>query len=120
MEKVLQKLKRGFSNEFLLAEKYYTLLFVLNDIHLTKGEINLVAFTAIRGTISYFNIREEFCEKHKTSDSTIYNIISKLKRKGIFIKEGTKIKVNPVIRLSFNKDVTLLINLIHETTNPIS
>ena len=110
---ILQKLKRLESDSFLLGEKYYSLLSAVNNLHLTQREIQLIAFTAIKGNISYANIRKEFCEKHGTTSPTINNIISKLKKMGILVKDGTKVKVNPVILLDFTKDITLEIQLAH-------
>jgi hypothetical protein len=51
---------------------------------------------------------------YNTTTATINNIVSKLKRMGIFIKKDGKIKVNPVIVLDFDKNITLLIKLNHE------
>lgn len=101
-------------NEFLIAEKYYGILSVINNLKLTEREIQLVAFTAIKGNISNANVREEFCKKYSTSSATINNIISKLKKLGMFIKEKGKVKVNPAIILEFKKDVLLAISLRNE------
>ena len=110
---ILQRLKKQEQDSFLLAEKYYSLLSAVNDLKLTQREIQLIAFTAIKGNISYANIRKEFCEKYGTSSATINNIISKLKKIGVLVKDGTKVKVNPVIILNFDKDITLEIKLTH-------
>ena len=110
---ILQRMKRSESDPFLLAERYYSILSAVNNLHLTRREIELVAFTAVRGNISYANIRQEFCEKHDTTSPTINNIISKLKKMGVLVKDGTKVKVNPVILLDFNKELTLEIKLTH-------
>jgi uncharacterized protein YjgD (DUF1641 family) len=110
---IKQSLKTIQKDDFLIAEKYYSILSAINSLHLTEREVQLIAFTAVRGNISYANIREEFCKKHGTSSATINNIISKLKKVGIFIKDGGKVKVNPVINLSFQKDITLEIKLTH-------
>ena len=109
-----QKLKRSLSDSYLLAEKYYTFLSVVNNLNLTEREVQLVAFTAIKGNISYANNRQEFCVKHKSSEATIYNIISKLKKIGVLVKDGNKVKVNPVISLDFESDLVLEIKLKHE------
>lgn len=109
-----QKLKRSLSDSYLLAEKYYTFLSVVNNLNLTEREVQLIAFTAIKGNISYANNRQEFCEKHKSSEATIYNIISKLKKIGVLVKEGNKVKVNPVISLDFESNLVLEIKLNHE------
>ena len=110
---ILQRLKKQEQDSFLLAEKYYSLLSAVNDLKLTQREIQLIAFTAIKGNISYANIRKEFCEKYGTTSPTINNIISKLKKIGVLVKDGTKVKVNPVIILNFDKDIVLEIKLTH-------
>jgi hypothetical protein len=110
---ILQRLKKSEADGYLIAERYYNILSAINDLHLTKREIQLIAFTAIRGNISYASNRDEFCEKYGTTDATINNIISKLKKSGILVKDGTKVKVNPIIVLNFNKDLTLEIKLTH-------
>jgi hypothetical protein len=110
---LVQKLKKKENDVFSLAERYYTILSAVNDLKLTEREIQLIAFTAIRGNISYANIREEFCKKHNTSSATINNIISKLKKVYVLVKDGTKVKVNPVIILDFNKNISLEIKLTH-------
>lgn len=113
MNVILQKLKKGEVDNYKLAERYYTILSAVNDLRLTQREVQLIAFTAIRGNISYANIRKDFCEVYGTTNPSINNIISKLKRIGVLIKDGTKVKVNPMIVLNFEKDVTLEIRLIH-------
>jgi hypothetical protein len=110
---IVQKLKKKEEDSFLLAEKYYSILSVINDLKFTQRETQLIAFTAIKGNISYKHLREEFCEKYKTSSPTINNMISKLKRMKVLVKDGSKVKVNPVIILNFNNDVRLDITLTH-------
>ena len=110
---IVQKLKVIRDDSFLLAEKYYAILSAINNLKLTQREIQLIAFTAISGNMSYKYIREEFCNKHDTTSATINNIISKLKRMGVLVKDGSKIKVNPVILLNFSNDVMLEVKLFH-------
>lgn len=110
---ILQRMKKQETDNFSLAEKYYSILSAVNNLKLTQREIQLIAFTAIKGNISYANIRKEFCEKYESTSPTINNLISKLKKVGVFVKDGTKVKVNPMIILDFNKDLTLEIKLIH-------
>ena len=110
---ILQRMKNKNEDSYSLAEKYYSILSAVNNLKLTQREIQLVAFTAIRGNISYANIRKDFCEKYNSTSPSINNLISKLKKLNILIKDGTKVKVNPVIVLDFNKDITLEIKLIH-------
>ena len=111
--KVIQKLAKSYDDKYNLAQKYYALLSALNNLKLTEREIQLVAYTAIKGTITYANARSEFCEKYNTTTATINNIVSKLKKVGVFIKEDSKVKVNPVIVLDFDKHINLFIQLQH-------
>jgi hypothetical protein len=110
---IVQKIRKNVEDQFALAEKYYSILSAINNLSLTTREIQLVAFTAIKGNISYANIRQEFCEKYNSTSPTINNIISKLKKLNVFIKDGTKVKVNPTIILPFNENITLEIKLTH-------
>ena len=111
---IVQSLKKDVSTDFQLAEKYYSVLFTINNLHLTEREIQLIAFTAIKGNITYANVREEFCKTYNSTSPTINNIVSKLKKLGVFIKENGKVKINPKICIDFQKDLMLNIKLVHE------
>jgi hypothetical protein len=110
---IVQKLKKQEQDVYTSAQRYYGVMSAVNSLNLTEREVQLVAFTAIKGNISYKNIREEFCQKYNSSAPTINNIISKLKRLGVFVKEGSKVKVNPLINLNFENDVVLEIKIIN-------
>ena len=114
---IVQKWKKSLNNEYSLAEKYYSFLSVMNSLPLTEREIQLVAFTAIKGNISNANVRTEFINTHSSSSPTINNMISKLKKLNIFIKENGKVKVNPVIVLDFKNNLNINISLEHVPTN---
>jgi hypothetical protein len=117
---IVQRLKKDVSTDIELAIKYYSILSAVNNLHLTEREIQLISFTAIKGNITYANVREEFCKTYNSTSPSINNIISKLKKIGIFIKESGKVKVNPIIVIDFKKDLTLEIKLVHETINNVS
>ena len=118
---VVQRLKKDVNTDMELAMKYYSILSVINNLHLTEREIQLISFTAIKGNITYANVREEFCKTYNSTSPTINNIISKLKKMNIFIKENGKVKVNPIITIDFKKDLMLDIKLVHgETTINVS
>ena len=110
---IVQRLKTSVSDSVVMAEKYYRILSAVNDLKLTNREIQLIAFAANKGNISYANIRKEFCETYGSTPPAINNIVSKLKKMKILIKDGTKVKVNPIILLNFDKDIILQISLIH-------
>jgi hypothetical protein len=110
----LQRLRSVSQDRFKKAERYYSLISSLNDLRLTERELQLVAYTAIRGNMSYGTIREDFCKEFKTSSPTINNMISRLKKLNVLIKDRGKIKVNPKLLLNFDKDVVLQITLKNE------
>lgn len=110
-KKIVQKLRIA-EDTFSQAEKYYAILSVINNLKLTQREVQLISFTALKGNMSYKHIREEFCTKYKTTSATINNMISKLKKLNILVKDKAKIKVNPVIILPFGQaEITLEIRL---------
>tara|TARA_R110002167_G_scaffold65739_1_gene185983 strand:- start:1055 stop:1447 length:393 start_codon:yes stop_codon:yes gene_type:complete len=113
---VVQTLKKSLNDEYELAEKYYSILSALNDLSLTKREIELIAFTAIKGNISYANTRSEFCKKYDTTTATINNIVSKLKKMNIFKKYDKRISINPAIVIDFKKNLNLIVKLEYEKT----
>jgi len=110
---VVQKLKKVSEDRYQLAERYYEIVSSLNSLSLTQREVQLVAYAAIHGNISYTHIKNDFCEKYKTSVQTIYNIVSKLMKLKVFVKDNGKIKVNPVIALKFNDSIRLEITLMY-------
>lgn len=113
MKTLLQRLKTEEADSYSIAEKYYNILSAVNNMHLTQREIQLIAFTAVKGNITLGNHRDEFCKRYDTTSPTINNIISKLKKMGILVKVEGKVKVTPIILLDFDLNVTLEIKLTH-------
>lgn len=109
----VQRMRFSSQDNYALAERYYALVSALNNMKLTQREIQLMAFTAVRGNMSFANIRDEFCKKFDTTSPTINNIISKLKKLGVLTKVNGKVKMNPILQLNFVNDVTLEIRLKH-------
>lgn len=111
---ITQKLKKMVSDEFALAEKYYAILSEVNDLGLAKREIELAAFTAIRGNISDKKFREEFCTSYGSTISTINNIACRLRKIKVLVRDANRNEIiNPVIRLNFLMPLTLNIELSH-------
>jgi hypothetical protein len=110
---IVQKLLRRVDDDYAMAEKYYSLLSTVNDLKLTTREIQLIAFAAVNGNISYSSIREEFCKKYNSTPPTINNMISKLKKVKVLVKDGSKVKVNPLIILNFKDNIKLEIKIEH-------
>jgi len=100
----LQTIKAKGDTSLDLARKYYRILSVVNNVPLTEREIQVMAFLAVKGNILYSTNKQEFCEMYNSSPATIRNILSKLKKMGILVKDG-KLKLNPAIQLDFGKNI---------------
>lgn len=109
----LQRLKTPSLSPMDKAIRYYSILSEINNLELTSREVQLIAFTAIKGGINSPSAKEEFCTIYNSTSATITNMISKLKKLGIFVKEKGKNRINPVIVLDFNKEIVLQITLSH-------
>ncbi len=94
-----------------VAKRYFSILSAISNRPLTKGEINLLSYMAVKGSISNSNRKEEFCSLYGTTYQTISNLIYGLKNTGLLIKEKGKVKVNPQHTLQFDNGLTLQISL---------
>ena len=108
---ITQKLRKRVTNEFEIAVAYFSLLSSLNNLSLTERELQLLAFTAVKGNMSLGNVKTEFCEKFSTTFPTISNIVYKLKKIGLLIKEDGRIKTNKQFPSNFKDGITLTIIL---------
>ena len=108
---LVQRIRKECDDKFVIAGRYYSVISALNDLKLTERELQLVAFTAVRGNMSYANIRQDFCNVYGTSFATINNMISRMKKIGVFVKEGGKVKVAPAILLDFSNNIVLQVKL---------
>lgn len=108
---IIQRLAKQYDQALEKAITYYSILCILNDIKLGNREIQLLAFTAVRGTITPKPAREEFAKLFGSSLHTIENAKGVLVRKNLLIKDGEMYRVNPVIALDFSNPMTLIISL---------
>lgn len=101
--------------DFDMARKYFSVLFAANDIKLTASELDLITFCSIKGTFSTPPIREEFIKQFNVHKNTVYNMLAKLQKQNILVKdENKKIRVNPQILTDFQKPIILQIKLRYE------
>lgn len=110
------KIVKKYSNEEELAKVYYKILFSISEKYsLRPTEIDLVAFTSVRGFITTKSALTDFLEKSGSTKNYVYTIVSKLQREGILIKEKGIIKVNPKICLKTTEGkIDLAIRLMTE------
>ncbi len=108
---IVKKIGKSLSSKYDIANKYYSILSLIGDWELTEREIQLIVFTAVKGNISYKDVKEEFCKIYNSSSATINNIVSKLSKKGFFIKDGTKVKVHPSLLMDFDNNLNIIISI---------
>lgn len=108
---IVQKLKSIDTRILDIAERYYDVLLAVNGIRLAQRQLQLLAFAAVKGTISYNNNKEEFCKLYDSSAATINNIVPKLKKLNLMVKKDKKIVVNPAIALDWSKVDGLLLEI---------
>jgi hypothetical protein len=93
------------------AIKYYSLFSMLSGWKLTPVEINLIAFTAIKGNISSGGTRNQFIEQFNSTKPSLNNFIYKLSKLGYIIKEKDRIMVHPSLKRDFSQPIVLQISL---------
>jgi hypothetical protein len=108
---ILQVLEKTYASPFETALRYLTILKVLNDLPLTPGELQLLAFTATRGSIASGSARQQFLTQHGSSKGTIANMVHSLTKAGYLIREKDAIRIHPSLRLDFTRELDLVIKL---------
>jgi hypothetical protein len=113
MSFIVQKIKKQEETALNLAIKYYSIISLINDIKLSRRQIELLAFTAIRGTISSLSAKTEFSNSFNSSIATVNNLISQLSGLGLLEQFQGKYRVRHEINLNFSeRDIDLNILLI--------
>lgn len=97
------RINKKFS-KFDFAKKYYSILFTLNNIHLSIGELNLFCYCAVNGTLSTPPVRNGFIEEFGIPKNSVYNMMSRLQKRKLLVKIQGKIRINPAFYIDFNKD----------------
>lgn len=110
---ILQKLKYPVETPLEMAEKYFTVISVLNHLKLARREVQLLAFTAVRGNIASETSKRDYVEHYNSSLATVGNIMTKLGKIKLLVKEDKIISVNKALMLDFDEDIVLGITLQH-------
>ncbi len=84
-----------------IANLYFSFISILNKLDLSDKEISLLSHISIVGNISSVNSVKGFMENFQVSRNYLYNIISRLSKKKLLIKESGKFKINSEIALDF-------------------
>lgn len=110
---LVQRIDKVYTNKIECSIVYYSVLSALNNLNLTKSEIELLAFTNVRGTISSITAKKEFIKIYNVHMNTIGNMITRLSKRKLLVKTDTKVHVHPSISISFDKDFILNINIVN-------
>lgn len=112
MSVIVQKLRKTVDDDIEKAIKYYSILSIVNGLQLTQKQVELLAFTSVRGTITTPSARVEFVRRFGTTPSYLENVKHKLKKMGWMVEIDNKYRVNPKVSLDFSKDIILQINML--------
>jgi hypothetical protein len=116
---IIQKLKYRPNDALQLAEYYFGIMSIVNNLELAKREIQLLAFTAVKGNIGTPLSKKEFVKEYDSSLATVGNIVSKLTkevinvRPALLVKEKKLVVINKALALEFEKSLKLEITFEH-------
>lgn len=101
------KISKTMKDPYEVAKEYYKILFDLNKVSVSEMQLNLISFTAVRGYITTVPSKRDFINKYNTTAGTVNNLVSKLQRRGILVKNSNKIKLHPSIVVDFSGGLVL-------------
>lgn len=108
---LIKTIKKSFRDKIKAGITWFRFISAVNDISLTKRELELLSFINYRGTISSTSSKEEFCKLFDSSLGTISNMTAKLINMKLLIKDKSKTKIHPALRIDFDKDLVIRFHL---------
>lgn len=103
--KILVKtIKKTFPDKLRAGITWFKFIAAINNIKLAKRELELLAFINYRGTISSTSSKEEFCRVFDSSVGTASNMTAKLLKQKLLVKEKSKVRIHPSLRIDFSQD----------------
>lgn len=111
MKVIVQKVQKKFKSDIEKALAYYSVIFALNNIRLPHKQLCLLAYTAVKGSITSPAARKEFIKIFDSSLASLQNMKLELARGGFLIQVDRKYRVNPQLALDFSKDIMLQVIL---------
>lgn len=101
---LIKTIKKSFDDKIKAGITWFKFIAAINNIQLTKRELELLSFINHRGTISSTSAKDEFCRMFDSSLGTVSNMTAKLLKSKLLVKEKSKTKVNPALRVDFDKN----------------
>lgn len=103
-EILVKTIRKRFDDKIEAGITWFTFITTINGMRLTPRQLQLMAFINVRGTISSTSAKEEFCKLFNSSTATVSNMVSELSVLRLLVKEKSKTRVNPTLRVDFNRD----------------
>ena len=73
---IVQEINKEYKTPIEIAIKYFSIVLTLSDIYLPPRDLELLAFIAVRGTISSPSAKDEFIKQFDSTIGTINNMTS--------------------------------------------
>jgi hypothetical protein len=118
MEKqaIVQRIINNSSSSMDVAIKYYSILAIINSLSLSKRQIQLLAFIAVKGSISSGGAKESFRQMFGSPKASIGNMVWRLTKKGMLTRRDRKIVLHPQLSLDFSNIIVLHLTLNNGST----
>lgn len=104
---LVKTIKKSYTDKIQAGIIWFKFIAAINHIKLAPRELELLAFINYRGTISSTSAKDEFCKMFDSSHGTISNISARLLKEDILVKEKSKTKLHPSLRVDFDKEFTI-------------
>lgn len=116
---IVKTITKSFTDKIKAGITWFKFISAINDLNLAKRELELLAFINARGTISSSSAKEDFVKMFDSSVGTVTNMVSFLSKKKLLVKEKSKTKIHPALRVDFDKDfvVRFYIDTLKAETN---
>ena len=112
---LLENIVKKISSPFDRAKAYYTILFTVNSIPFSPIELDMIAFTAVNGTLSSPPLRDEFLSTFKISRNYFNMTLPKLRKRGIMVKgDDKKMRLSPILQRDFSGHILLHLNILKD------
>jgi len=108
------KIKKRYSTHLECVIKYYAILNVLNNLSLSKGDINILSFTCVYGHIGSLSARTELIRTFDMSKRYVKALILSLIKRGFLTIVDGKTVINKQLHIEFDS-LLLKIHIEHET-----
>lgn len=110
-ELLVKTIKKVYPSHLEAGITWFRFISAINYIKLAKRELELLSYINYRGTISSTSAKQDFCALFDSSIGTVTNMTARLLRIKVLIKEKSKVKVHPALRVDFDKELVIRLHI---------